>query len=162
INQSGSAELYRNVSTTAPNGGAFLPPVTFGLAGGTSANSYLALGDMNGDGKPDLAATNGAPMGTGNQGKLTVMQNATIGGSVVAATNSTPIVITSQHNGLLTGQSVAISGAQGNTAANGTWTITRLSGAIATANGSGSTNIIINSVGHGLANGESVTISGSP
>jgi hypothetical protein len=48
-------------------------------------------------------------------------------GSVTGATNGSPIVVTSASHGLQTGDRVTISGVLGNTAANGTFTITRLS-----------------------------------
>lgn len=47
-------------------------------------------------------------------------------GSITGATNASPIVITSASHGLTTGTRVTISGVGGNTAANGTFTITRL------------------------------------
>lgn len=48
-------------------------------------------------------------------------------GSVTGATNATPIVITSAAHGLTTGARVTISGVLGNTAANGTFTVTYVS-----------------------------------
>lgn len=47
-------------------------------------------------------------------------------GAITAATQATPIVITSANHGLTTGQRVTITGVLGNTAANGTWTITKI------------------------------------
>ncbi len=47
-------------------------------------------------------------------------------GSVTGATNASPIVITSASHGLTTGTRVTISGVLGNTAANGTFTVTVL------------------------------------
>ena len=47
-------------------------------------------------------------------------------GSVTAATNAAPIVITSTSHGLTTGQRVTISGVLGNTAANGTFNVTKV------------------------------------
>lgn len=47
-------------------------------------------------------------------------------GSLTGATNATPIVCTDVAHGLTTGTRVTITGALGNTAANGTWVITRL------------------------------------
>src|SRR5580704_758886 len=47
-------------------------------------------------------------------------------GTVTGATDAGPIVITSANNGLVTGNSVTIGGVLGNTAANGTFTITTL------------------------------------
>jgi hypothetical protein len=43
---------------------------------------------------------------------------------ITAATNANPIVITAAGHGLVTGQTVEISGAIGNTAANGVWAVT--------------------------------------
>lgn len=47
-------------------------------------------------------------------------------GSITGATNASPIVITSNGHGLVTGQRVTISGVGGNTAANGTFVVTVL------------------------------------
>jgi hypothetical protein len=47
-------------------------------------------------------------------------------GNVTAATNATPIVITSADHGLTTGAYVTVAGVTGNTAANGTFTVTRV------------------------------------
>jgi hypothetical protein len=47
-------------------------------------------------------------------------------GSIIGATNASPIVITSASHGLTTGQTIGITGQQGNTAANGVWKITSL------------------------------------
>lgn len=46
--------------------------------------------------------------------------------AITGASDASPIVITSPSNGLHTGERVVISGVLGNTAANGTWVITRL------------------------------------
>lgn len=57
--------------------------------------------------------------------------------TVTNATNASPIQITtSASNSLVTGQTVTISGVTGNTAANGTWVITRIDGTNFTLNGS--------------------------
>ena len=48
-------------------------------------------------------------------------------GSITGATNATPIVITSTAHGLITGDRVTIVNVGGNTAANGTWTVTLVS-----------------------------------
>lgn len=47
-------------------------------------------------------------------------------GVVTDATNASPIVITSASHGLTTGMKVTVASVGGNTAANGTWTITRV------------------------------------
>lgn len=56
--------------------------------------------------------------------------------AVSGATNATPIVITTATHGLSTGDYVTLSGVLGNTAANGTWTITVLSGTTFSLDGS--------------------------
>lgn len=48
--------------------------------------------------------------------------------AVTGATNASPIVVTTATHGLSTGNYVSITGVLGNTAANGTWVITVLSG----------------------------------
>lgn len=57
-------------------------------------------------------------------------------GNVTAATNASPIVVTSASHGLSTGQRVTIASVGGNTAANGTFTITRVSADTFSLNGS--------------------------
>jgi hypothetical protein len=57
-------------------------------------------------------------------------------GTVTAASNASPIAITSGGHGLATGQIVTISGVSGNTAANGTFTITKVDADHYTLNGS--------------------------
>jgi len=48
------------------------------------------------------------------------------GASLTDATNATPIVITSSNHGLTTGSYITIENVAGNTAANGTWHITKI------------------------------------
>ena len=97
-----------------------------------------------------------------------------------------PIVVTVPNNGLVTGQQVVISGATGNTAANGTWTVTAIDandfslntstgnniynggatwsliGAVGSATGAGSGKpIVITSSTVGLVTGNRVIITGS-
>jgi len=65
--------------------------------------------------------------------------NRVTGVSITGATNTTPIQINVSVNAVSyfdTGQRVTISGVNGNTAANGTWTITRIGSGIFTLNGS--------------------------
>jgi hypothetical protein len=57
-------------------------------------------------------------------------------GTVTAATNASPIVITSGGHGLSTGQVVTVSGVSGNTAANGTFAITKVDADHFSLNGS--------------------------
>src|SRR6202034_3839924 len=47
-----------------------------------------------------------------------------LSGTITGASDASPIVITSANDGLVTGDVVTITGVTGNTAANGTWTIT--------------------------------------
>jgi hypothetical protein len=51
---------------------------------------------------------------------------APITGNITAASNASPIVVTSVAHGRLTNQVVTITGVLGNTAANGTWVITKI------------------------------------
>lgn len=57
-------------------------------------------------------------------------------GSITAATNASPIVITSAGHNLSSGALVTISGVLGNTAANGTFTVTVVDGNTFSLNGS--------------------------
>lgn len=56
-------------------------------------------------------------------------------GAVTGATNASPIAITAVAHGLTTGQTVTIAGVGGNTAANGTYQITRTGSDTFTLNG---------------------------
>lgn len=60
-------------------------------------------------------------------------------GSITGATNASPIVITSASHGLTTGTRVTITGVDGNTGANGTFTITRVSADTFSLDGSSGT-----------------------
>jgi hypothetical protein len=62
--------------------------------------------------------------GNGSGGPGVFLPDSLDGGTITGATDATPIVVTSADHGLVTGASVTITGAVGNTAANGTWTIT--------------------------------------
>lgn len=63
--------------------------------------------------------------------------NCTIGGEITAATNASPIAITcAQNHPFNTGDSVIIAGVEGNTAANGTFVITKTGATTFTLNGS--------------------------
>ena len=119
------------------------------------------------------------------RGLVTIdMQNTVPQGTVRAATNAGPIVITSPKHGLTSGQRVRISNVNGNTAANGVFKITvvnadtfRLDGTTGNGtynpgNGFGtwkanvitaaanSSSLIITSSAHGLKTGEEVRVSG--
>jgi hypothetical protein len=49
---------------------------------------------------------------------------ATLTGTITAATNAAPVVITSTAHGLSTGNTAKVAGVQGNWSANGTWVVT--------------------------------------
>src|SRR5574344_412169 len=65
----------------------------------------------------------------------TINQDATTK-TITSASNATPIVITATAHGFNTGDKVYITGVLGNTAANGTWVITRLTADTFSLNGS--------------------------
>jgi hypothetical protein len=119
------------------------------------------------------------------RGLVTIDMQATVPrGTIRAATNAGPIVITSPNHGLKSGQSVRISNVAGNTAANGVQRITVLdgdrfrldgttgNGAYDTTGGFGtwqanvvtaaanSSNLILTSPGHGLKTGEEIRVTG--
>lgn len=71
------------------------------------------------------------PTGSGSQDWVGQEQ-----GTISAASNASPIVITSANHGLTTGQKVGIINVGGNTAANGTWVVTVLSSSTFALNGS--------------------------
>jgi hypothetical protein len=60
----------------------------------------------------------------------------TVGAAITGATNASPIVITSASHGLTTSDKVRVTGQLGNTAANGTWTVTVLTTSTFSLNGS--------------------------
>jgi hypothetical protein len=61
---------------------------------------------------------------------------ADLTGVVAGATNATPIVITDVAHGLVTGDHVTVASVGGNTAANGTWIVTRVTADTFSLNGS--------------------------
>ncbi len=148
----------------------------------TAANGTAAGVSYSGGGAwyvPDFQSDGSA------RGLVTIdMQNTVPQGTVRAATNSGPIVITSPDHGLKSGQRVRISNVNGNTAANGVFKITVLNansfrldgttgnGVYNPGNGFGiwkanvitaaanASSLIITSAAHGLKTGEEVRISG--
>jgi hypothetical protein len=112
---------------------------------GALGNGRIRLYQDNGDGDGNGGAC--APeCGTdcANSGNNTICPKARVlyggyigGGGISAASNASPIRIrTSNDHGLQTGAQVVISGVLGNTAANGTWTITLVDDNEFTLNGS--------------------------
>jgi hypothetical protein len=115
-------------------------------------------------------------LGTGS-GTITGATNVQPGtGTITGATyNSSPIVITSTNHGLQTGDVVSISGVQGNIAANGVFTVTRVDAnnfmlngptgaygsATYTGGGTWKANIVITSANHGLQTGDQLLVSGA-
>ena len=96
-----------------------------------------------------------APMlrnGRTNFGNFVLSSESTATVNISAATNASPIQITTATNAFVTGQTVVISGVTGNTAANGTFTITVIN----------NTNFTLNdTVGNG-AYGGGGTATGTP
>lgn len=70
---------------------------------------------------------------TGDGSMDTVSQ---LSGTITAASNASPIVITCASHGLSTGRKVHVKSVAGNTAANGNWTITVLTSSTFSLNGS--------------------------
>jgi len=120
-----------------------------------------------------------------SRGLVTVdMQNTIPQGTIRAATNAGPIVITSPDHGLTSGQRIRVNNVNGNTAANGLQKVTIIdanrfsldgstgNGAYVTSSGFGSwtanvvtnasntANMVITSPRHGLQTGDEIRISG--
>jgi hypothetical protein len=76
----------------------------------------------NADALPTYRVYGPAGIMTNGTGSLALANT----GSVTGATNATPIVITSASHGLSTGTRVTVASVGGNTAANGTWLVTRV------------------------------------
>lgn len=87
-------------------------------------------------GDPTVAPTfrtySGSGLMSGSQGSAAKLNTGTITG----ATNASPIVITSVGHGLTTGTRVTITGVLGNTAANGTFTVTLINSSTFSLDGS--------------------------
>jgi hypothetical protein len=120
------------------------PVMTLGtgsLTGGTWTNAHTTAGTwvLSHTKRSALASKVLAnPTGYGQLMAMGIADNATVladfqsgayaplTGNITNATNVNPIVITSANHGLATAQSVTITGVGGDTAANGTWSITKI------------------------------------
>ncbi len=92
-------------------GTGFGTPIVTAVAPGTALRNVV-VSDINGDGVPDIAVSTAITTG---------------GITNTSASGTTPITIdTNSTTGLANGDTVTISGVQGDTAANGTWTITNV------------------------------------
>ena len=151
-----AATTLNTVEVYQSNGaGGFQTAASFGVPGGTLGK--LAIGDLNGDGLGDIVVTNAKPTGG-----VSVLVNSSVGGTISAVTNTSPIVVNSFNNRLQTGEQVVINGVLGDLAANGTFTITVLNGGISNISGAGAAPIVVTtSVSHMLTTGDIVTITGS-
>lgn len=94
--------------------------------GGTVSFVFVTRNDSNTPTVPAADPTYRVygPSGLMTSGTGTASQINT--GSVTGATNASPIVITSAAHGLNTGTRITVASVGGNTAANGTFTITRV------------------------------------
>lgn len=69
-------------------------------------------------------------------GSLTIKDPSSSGGAITAASNATPIVVTSNGHNLTTGTQVTVTGVGGNTGANGTFVVTVVNSNTFSLNGS--------------------------
>jgi hypothetical protein len=86
----------------------------------------LAFGDGNGDGVPDIVVANGSSQDASLLPGGSLTRSAAITNVTNAFSTFGTITITSSNHGLKNGQQVTITDVQGDTAANGTWTITNV------------------------------------
>lgn len=86
----------------------------FGIADVGGGRSGVQFDSVGGDGLGGVSIFYAQSLGPSPSGA----------GTITNATNATPIVITSTGHGLSTGNEITIIGVGGNTAANGTWTVT--------------------------------------
>jgi hypothetical protein len=129
ITAGGAISVLLNTSTATANFATH-----YDYKPGTSTG--LAVADTTGDGRIDELVSGDT---AGNAVSL-LLDTETPGpfstGAVVSATNAAPIVINSLNHGLSTGSIVTIQGVVGNTAANGTFQITKLDNNHFSLNGS--------------------------
>jgi hypothetical protein len=144
---------------------------TFYAGTGLWSSAFAGGGPAAGVYKTTDAGASWTTLGTGSgsiTGATSVLPGA---GAVTAATNASPIVITSANHGLHTGDVVTIAGVQGNNSANGVFTVTvvdandfSLNGSTGSANYSGGgvwkASIVVTAPDHGLLTGDQVQISG--
>lgn len=94
-----------------------------------SATLYAVLLVRNSSGVPVNADSLPTLRVYGPAGYMNVSGTCSLlsSGTITGATNASPIVVTSANHGLTTGARVTVSGVLGNTAANGTFTVTYVS-----------------------------------
>jgi hypothetical protein len=123
------------ITVTPPGGGVFHSHRGVGRA---DAYSFSQT-DFGSDGSVPFSGTQQSPMiqVTSSPGAGQFTQTPTAPPTTITgATNASPIVITDAAHGYVTGQQVQVAGVGGNTAANGTWTITVIDGSHFSLNGS--------------------------
>ena len=80
---SSTVSVYRNISLSGSiTPGSFAPPVDFVTGGGPSS---VAIGDLDGDGKPDLVVTNN------NDNTVSVLRNTATSGTITAGSFATKV-----------------------------------------------------------------------
>jgi hypothetical protein len=80
---SGAVSVLRNLGGAQINANSFAPAVQFPCGG---PSSWVAVGDLNGDGKPDLAVANGA------NGTLAILQNTSSPGVINTGSFASPLI----------------------------------------------------------------------
>lgn len=127
-----AAGVQTDYNVSAPVGNVVTATATFNADNGLK--SGISLHDVT-TSESVVGVINGQ---TGNAGAVAGIQDVgsfITGGVITAASNASPIVITSTTT-VPTGTVISISGVTGNTAANGTWVVTNLSGTTFSLNGS--------------------------
>ncbi len=138
--------LTATVPFTVPGGGGGItvtPPGTgnFHSHKGVSRGDAFSFSqnDFGSDGSIPFSGTQQTPMtqvGSSPGAGQYVMVTSASPTTITGATNASPIAITDVAHGYVTGQQVTISGVLGNTAANGSWTITVINANSFSLNGS--------------------------
>ncbi len=129
VHGTGNANFYNNVCVRTIGQGVYLEDGT-GITGNQFMRNFIA-GTMAAQATYSYPQQNGSLYWDGDN----LQGSHANAGLITNATNASPIVVTSPNN-LPTGAQVTISGVNGNTAANGSWTVTNIDSGHFSLNGS--------------------------